>query len=77
MRLTDLEPKLNGDTLHFLCPKCWLTQKEHMIGAGKSWGGIEQPFETMTLVHSVRVIGQCEAHFQIIKGEIVMSPEGT
>ena len=74
MKLADLEPKLNGDRLHFWCPKCNLTGQAHMVGVNSTWGDLTQPLDTMTLAHSVRVVGGCEAHFCINKGEIEMQP---
>jgi hypothetical protein len=75
MKLIELEPKLNGDTLHFWCPKCGRDLKEdgHMVGVNATWGDLTQPFETMTLQHSVRVIGGCEAHFLVNNGEIIFA----
>lgn len=73
MKLTDLEPKLNGDTLHFWCPKCGMDLKGdgHMVGVNAGWGDITQPFETMTLQHSVKVMNGCLAHFLVQNGEII------
>lgn len=73
MRLTELEPKLNGDALYFWCPKCNSSEKPHKLGVNRGWGDLNQPFETMTLPHSIRVVEGCEAHFSIINGEIVFS----
>jgi len=73
VKLIELEPKLNGDTLHFWCPKCGRDLKGdgHKVGVNSGWGDITQPFETMTLNASVRVIGGCGAHFLVQKGEII------